>query len=555
MPKDKRKKASSPKSHFKIALGIFIVLISIMIIGRVGQTTYIALFISFILGDFSTVVIVMICVYAVRDLLLDRKTDFHHVYIIGFVFLYIGLSMVCHLGLYEPLGMSNNSIFIDTLSLYSRYFRVYEYSYSCGGGLIIGLLCQCIAFFAGQLGIMLVGLAFVIIGVSYIIDIKMFKVLERKKIINFLVKTYKNVIRYFSNINYPNKDSKIPISILTDTDEGITFNLQGEINKERYEELKEFVKDKHLYCVLEGYLTSYTSTRYNLKLANKSDTVINELSGFFDKKCFFIKQNLDLKIEVSNQFKKLLSLKTLLTPNVLENNVPIALDIDGTCISIDFSKGKIISVTGDYTSGIKTFIRTLISSILIKGYDAKSIYFYDLNLEFQILKNKSINYIKTAFEIEKSLDEIFSEFEKRSETFKYLDCDNIVDANKKIKELNNDMEIIKPVFHIIYVNMQVFNQTLLMKLSYAIKLTCKVGINMILIFRNKNDFLKIDVLNCDILAFYTADVTSSIKIFGSDIACRLQKKGDVLMLNGNTIKHGQTPYISIDDFEKIINLL
>jgi hypothetical protein len=91
-----------------------------------------------------------------------------------------------------------------------------------------------------------------------------------------------------------------------------------------------------------------------------------------------------------------------------------------------------------------------------------------------------------------------------------------------------------------------------MKLSYAVKLTSKVGINMILIFRNKNDFLKIDIENKDILAFYTADITSSVKIFGSDIASRLQKKGDVLMLSGNTISHGQTPYISIDDFEKII---
>ena len=117
------------------------------------------------------------------------------------------------------------------------------------------------------------------------------------------------------------------------------------------------------------------------------------------------------------------------------------------------------------------------------------------------------------------------------------------------------MEAIKPLFHIIYVNVQMFNQTLLMKLSYAIKLTSKVGINIILVFRNKNDFLKIDVINSDIVCFYTADVSASVKIFGSDIACRLQKKGDVLILNGNTISHGQTPYISIDDFERIINQL
>ena len=103
--------------------------------------------------------------------------------------------------------------------------------------------------------------------------------------------------------------------------------------------------------------------------------------------------------------------------------------------------------------------------------------------------------------------------------------------------------------------MQMFNQTLLMKLSYAIKLTSKVGINIILVFRNKNDLQRIEVMNSDIISFYTADVTTSVKIFGSDIACRLQKKGDVLILSGNTVNHGQTPYISTDDFEKIINQL
>lgn len=555
MPKDKRKKEASVKNHFKIALGIFIILLSVMVIGRVGQTTYIALFISFLLGDFSTVVIVLICIYVFKDLLLNKKIDLHHVYVLGSIFLYIGLSMICHLGLYKPLGMTNNSILQDTLALYVRYFRVYEYSYSCGGGLVGALLAQCVAFFAGELGIVLVGLAFVIIGVSYLIDFKMLKMLEKKKIKIFILKIYKQTIGYFSNITYPNKGNTIPLSILTDTDEGITFNLQEEINKERYEEFKEFVKAKHLYCVLEGFNTSYASTRFNVKLANKSDETINTLSSFFEKKCFFIKHNLNLSVEVSNQFKKLLSLKTLLTPNILENNIPIALDVDGTYLSLDFSRGKVLSVTGDYTSGVKTFIRSFIATLLIKGYSPESIYFYDLNMEFVDLKGKRINYIKNTFEIEKSLDDIFKEFEKRSESFKYFDCDNIVDANKKIKELNENMDLIKPIFHIIYVNMQLFNQTLLMKLSYAVKLTSKVGINMILIFRNKNDFLKVDIENKDILAFYTADITSSVKIFGSDIASRLQKKGDVLMLSGNTISHGQTPYISIDDFEKIIKEL
>ena len=42
--------------------------------------------------------------------------------------------------------------------------------------------------------------------------------------------------------------------------------LDAIISKEDYgQKLKEYVKNKHLYCVLEGYKTSYTSSRFNIK--------------------------------------------------------------------------------------------------------------------------------------------------------------------------------------------------------------------------------------------------------------------------------------------------
>ena len=83
----------------------------------------------------------------------------------------------------------------------------------------------------------------------------------------------------------------------------------------------------------------------------------------------------------------------------------------------------------------------------------------------------------------------------------------------------------------------------------------KVGISIILVFRDKEALFKINLANCDIISFYSSDITLSVKLFGYDIACRLQKKGDVIMQSKNRLYHGQTPYISLDDFEKIINEL
>lgn len=83
----------------------------------------------------------------------------------------------------------------------------------------------------------------------------------------------------------------------------------------------------------------------------------------------------------------------------------------------------------------------------------------------------------------------------------------------------------------------------------------KVGMIIFIILKNKNGLSKINLENSDILALYLNDVSTSIKLFGSDIACRLQKKGDVLYQSQNRLFHGQTPYVSLDDFEKIINHL
>lgn len=66
-----------------------------------------------------------------------------------------------------------------------------------------------------------------------------------------------------------------------------------------------------------------------------------------------------------------------------------------------------------------------------------------------------------------------------------------------------------------------------------------------------NALSKIDLNKSDILAFNLSDVTTSIKLFGTDMACRLQKKGDVLIRKEGTLLHGQTPYVSVSDFEKL----
>ncbi len=558
MPKAKIKLKVEKKNYLCIAVGIFLSIFCLLMIGRVGNFKIIYLFIAVLFGDFSIFVLLFTIFYSIKDLVFNRKVDLHHIFFFGFVLIYIGLSIFAHLGLYDALMMTNQSVLTKTVSLYSRYFKHYEHGFSCGGGLIVAFLLQIAMFFGGKISAILLAIGCIIVGICYIMDIPIFKFFKGGKLRKIPVMTLKGIRDYFKNIHFPKdvqKTPKIPLSILMDNEEAVNFTLQQEINKERFDALKEFVTRNHIYCVCDHFETSYTSSRFVLKMAHKSESMISDICGFFNKCCFVIKNDLILNVEVANQFKKLLTLKSVLMAHGNEKGIILGVDVDNKGIELDISLGKTLCILGDATSGVKTFIRSFLANLIIKGYALDDIYFYDLYHEFSNLNNTNIHYINNERSTAISFDEAFSEYERRSEVLKYLGCDTIAEANKKIKEMGSEYEQMHPIFHFIFFNSNCFDAQMLQKLSYVMQFGIKVGMIICIIIRDRSALNKINLGNCDVLAFYLGDVSTSVKIFGCDIACRLQKKGDVLYQSKNKIYHGQTPYISLDDFDKIIDRL
>ena len=558
MPKEKVKLRVDKKNYSQIAIGILIIILSLLMIGRVGNFFKLYLIIKIIFGDFSILLLIFLIFYSIRDLIFNKKIYLNHVYFIGFILIYIGLSILAHMGLYDALMMSNTNILSKSFSLYTRYFSYYDEAFSCGGGIIVAAVLQAIMLIGGKIAGILLSIGMISIGVSYILDFNFLKILKGGRFKKLPINIFKGVKKYIKDIKYPikpQKNPKISLSILMDNNEPVNFTLQNEINKERLEKLREYVKANHIYCVCESVKTSYTSSRYIIKLAHKSESIISEISSFFNKQCFVIKNDLLLYFEISNQFKKLLSLKSVLLAHLNKNGVILGIDVDNEGIELDIKEGKAICIVGDYTSGVKTFIRSFLASIIFKGYSPSSIYFYDLYYEFPIISRSKINYINNERSASISFDEAFSEYERRIELLKYLNADTIEDANKKISQMGNEYEKLEPIFHIVFFNPNCFNTNMLQKISYVLQFGVKVGMIIIIIVRDKEVFNKINFNNCDILSLHLNDVSTSVKLFGCDIACRLQKKGDILYQTKSKIYHGQSPYISLDDFEKIINQL
>lgn len=558
MPKEKLKLKADKKSYLCIAIGILIIIASLLMIGRVGGFLKLFLIIKVMFGDYSILLLLFIIYYSIKDLIFDKKIYLNHVYFIGFILIYIGLSIFAHMGLYDALMMTNSNVLSKSFSLYTRYFSFYDNSFSCGGGIIIASIVQLLILLGGKITVVLSAIGVIGIGISYVMDFNILKIFKGGRFKNIPKALFIGLKKGFKNIKHPNKapeNPKISLSILMDNNEPVNFTLQNEINKEKFEKLKEYVKANHIYCVCENVETSYTSSRYVIKLAHKSESIISEITSFFNKQCFVIKNDLTLFIEVSNQFKKLLTLKQVLLSHVNKNGIILGLDVDNEGIELDINEGRALCVLGDYTSGVKTFIRSFLASVIFKGHKPSNIFFYDLFYEFPIISKSKINYINNERSAAISFDEAFSEYERRIELMKYLNSDTLEDANKKIIQMGSEYEKLDPIFHILFFNPNLFNTSMLQKLSYVLQFGLKVGMIIIIVIRDKEVFNKININNCDVVSLHLNDLKTSVKLFGCDIACRLQKKGDILYQTKSKIYHGQAPYISLDDFEKIINQL
>lgn len=555
MPKVKNQIIREKKDYFFVALDIGICILCIILIGRIGLAgRTLALFLSFLVGDFSTAILAFVLGYSVVYIFFKKKLDFHHISFIGLIFLFIACLLFAHLGLYDALNMSSTTVLSKTLELYKHYLKNYTISYSCGGGILGALLLQISCLLVSKIGSILIGIAFFIIGISYMANLKLLSIFKGGHLTKIPRKVVAATKKYVQDLHYPSFVKKTPkmmtLQSLEDIEEQVNFTLQNELNKEKFDSFKVFIKDHRFYCLPEKYITSYTSSRILLKTVNRNDEELKAILGFFNRQGFFLKQGNGYSIDYPNQFRKLLTLKKVLLEET-NKELPLALDVDGSHIGFNPYMGRFLVLVGDVHSGLRTYIRVLVLSILIKNIQYSDIYFYDFDHDFPQMNKDGFLYVNNEKSASIALDEAFSEYERRSEVLKYFNCETIEEANQHIKKTNSEHELILPQFHFICFDVASVSSSLLQKITYAIRFSTRVGITIILLARNKNTLMKLELNKSDLMVFNLNDVSTSVKLFGSDMACKLQKKGDVLIRKDGTLYHGQTPYVSVSDFDKI----
>ncbi len=565
MAKEKVKIEEQQKNYFYEIIGMTMVVICLIILGGLGKFgSSLNLILKFLFGDFSFAFIIAIMWLGFKSIVKKRLVDTHSVVFQGIIIGSFGLLSLCHLSLYEEIPLSDSTVISGTLKLFKQYYVSYESNYITGGGIIGAVVFQVLIFFFGKTGTIVLSILLIVVGISFVSNASVLSFANKiKQIKNFFVKFFRRIQNYFSKVDYSNKKetkftpTNINLNSLSDIKPSVNTNIQYQISKEQEENLKLFIKQFSLPIIYERFKVGYNSTTFKFTLIGENNTKVlqSKIFEFFNQQCFFITRGKIMYAEVNNKFKELLTLKRLLTNSYNETYLlPLALNNDLDDLCIDLTTPNYYIISGDISSGVKTYVRSLIVSIILKYSLNFNIAMIDTKSEFRELDliSESIEYTIGSQKALEVLDDLCIEAERRRELFSFLNVDDFKSANDEIENSHHKLENLKPYFLFINTSISKHNSEFENKLNYLTKFSSKLGIYIFVCVRKREDLGSITLNNASKICFYTSSLDLSLKLLNSDICCALQKKGDVLYQIDNQIHHGQSPYLSISDYEKIL---
>ena len=564
MAKVKHKEEVNENDYLYELISFFTIILSIILLGGIGILGFYGnLLLKIVFGEWYFLILFVVIYASLKYLIKGKGIDLHTVSFQGFIFMIIALNLLSHLAIFNSLGLTTNNVFKQTINLYKTYFNSYNNTYFVGSGIICLVLFQICITLLGKTGVVLMGVSLMLLGTSYLMNKSVFDFFRKFKhymIIGLKFKgkmrKYINKMTHLKDDRKPNGSNNVNLSILDDKTPTSNSFLQEEIAKEYDLLIEKVIKDRNLPVKYLEHYVGYCWTTYAFELlSDKLDSRLDILLKIFDYKAFYMLSSQTLMIDVKNQFKELLTLKNLLLNNEEEYLIPIGENNMRDLIIFDINNYNSLLICGEPESGIKTCIRAFISSIIFSLNHSYKMIILDLYKEYKELSScgPTISYAYQMEDINKLIDEEIYEFDKRLEILKYLDVKNYVEANEKITNMNKQINILLPRFIIINVSINLFNSDILKKIEYLSSFGKKMGINIILISKPKDNLSLLSLNQYNKLIFKISDLSISLKLTNTDIATTLMGKGDFIYMENKKISHGQAAYLSSTDFLKIIN--
>lgn len=565
MAKEKKQIPKTTKKDFFYELsGTLTILLCLILLSELGAVgVFLKNLFKVIFGDFYFIVVFYLIGQGIFALVKERWFDFKSLRFNGFLLFIFSLLLLVHISFLDVYNISSQSILANTIEVYKdAIFNSNSTINSFGGGIIGAILSQIFVVLFNKIGAIIFSIIFMILAFSLMTNLsfRSFVVM-----INFIIDKLKKfgilVYRYFANINYPNKKEKIKgrnilinLNLLTDVENRGNDLVQMKISHDEKDAIIRLIYQLNGYISKDRIQVGYCHTRFIFN-GSFSSVVENKIDSLLNRKILFYNDKTQLIIEAPNKLKKLLSIKGLLLMN-LTDIIPIGVEINDMIFYFNPIINQNILISGESGSGVKTFVKSLIITLIFRLKDKFNLVLCDYLDEFSDLKflpNLIYPINRRVEKLDDIIDELSVELEKRLNIINEYECENYIKLNielekRKIKE-------ILPIFVIIN-NLDMIRSKgsdLSQKILYFLKFGYKVGIHFIMINRSSGISGSIIANTKTKILLKTTTIEQSYEIIQSKNGCSLVGNGDAIIVSELSIYHVQLPYISDSDYHRVIN--
>lgn len=559
MSKDKRYIEQTNNDYFKEILSFLLIIILLILLAGLGVLGYYGmLIVKLLFGEWSICIILYILVDQIYFLIKKKRLNIHSISFQGFIFVYLGVTLISHLTVYNELGLTAKNVFVETLKLYKSYISSFDKSYYVGGGLIGLVLFQITVFILGSPGVIILSLAFIVLGISNICNHSIIDMVKRMFFISNRIKTFKKkiliLLRKVSNVDDNRKEFKRKnpsISMLDDIRVSPNHSLEIEISNNYAKNVKEYLlKEDPMSSLVEVYVGHTFSS---LVLNSPNNNTIRYVSKITNSPLSFKYGDL-YYIDYPNRFKELFTLKKALT-NIDLLGIPLGIMPNKDIVLYDIDHFNSFLICGIKNSGVKTLVRGIIASIILIYKQQCQLKFWDLKNEYKsyFLKPSFIEYDNEISKIQKEINNVTNEYERRNEVLSFLNVSSYEQGNIMINKESKNIDLINPYYIFINIPLNALSSDALSKLNFLISKGQRVGIYINVITRDIKDLDYIPINQMVKIIFKLSDLSMSLKLTKTDIATNLYGKGEALIIENEKIRHVETPFLSISDFIKVVN--
>lgn len=385
-------------------LGIICLIIALFSITRLGAFgTYLMLTFRLLFGDWYFLMILLLFLYGIYCLLVHKKMKIISIRYLGIFLILISLMVLSHFAMFKYIKKFEGNQLTTMISLYFNYFKENVPSKMIGGGIIGGIVFYGCYFLFSSIGTILLMAFLFMIGIVFICK-KTFKdfIIMIK---NFFVNIFKLIRRIITKIkedaksldeDYKTEQKKKRLSKRLLSNIKVNYEIEKEHVLENLNKIKKVLEELEImykeinYIICPNIHSIFINVLYEIDFNYLYEKLNNSLKDKFLIK--FNEEDLQIIIEINNLNQSFINFKYCLNNN---NKFVIGMDDRKNLIELDNN----ILIIGNYQK-IKEYLQALIIYPLFSKDNKKDeIIVFDLNNNLSSLKEYVTNYFESYLEI------------------------------------------------------------------------------------------------------------------------------------------------------------